>query len=82
MLYVSIARNVQRSFEQHCRGRRSNFVKSRGVDHLVAWRLIGDVAAARRLERRLKSMTQARKIRYFSPVAYVGVVPPLFEASD
>jgi len=40
MLYVSIATNVQRSFEQHCR-RRSNFVKSRGVDHLVVWRLIG-----------------------------------------
>lgn len=82
MLYVGITTDVQRRFEQHCRGQGSRFVKSRGVDHLVACRLIGDGVVARRIEKRLKSMTRVRKLSYFRPLPYVGVMPPLSEAAD
>lgn len=82
MLYVGIATDVPRRFEQHCRGRGSRFVRSRGVDHFVAWRLAGDSVTARRLEKRLKSMTRAGKIGYFRPIPYVGVVPPLLGTTE
>lgn len=76
-LYVGIATDVHRRFEQHNQGHGSRFVKGRGVDHLVAWRPVGDVVAARRLEKRLKSMTRVRKIQSFAPTVYTGCLPHL-----
>jgi putative endonuclease len=81
-LYVGIATDVQRRFEQHHRGQGSRFVKTHGVDHLVAWRLVGDGVAARRAEKQLKAMTRVRKLGYFRPIPYVGLVPPLSDATD
>lgn len=74
-LYIGITVNVERRFREHCRGVGSTFVRSRGVDHLVAWRVAGDATAARRLERRLKAMTRVRKIKFFAPSVYTGYLP-------
>ncbi|WP_448229910.1 GIY-YIG nuclease family protein [Pseudoxanthomonas mexicana] len=74
-LYVGITLDVERRFREHCRGAGSTFVRSRGADHLVAWRVVGDATAARRLERRLKTMTRVRKIKFFAPSVYTGYLP-------
>lgn len=74
-LYVGITVDVKRRFREHCRGVGSSFVRSRGADHLVAWRIAGDTTAARRLEIKLKAMTKVKKIQFFRPSPYVGPIP-------
>lgn len=80
-LYVGITVDVQRRFKEHCRGYGSTFVRNHGVDHLVAYGGVGDYAVARKLEKRLKAMTRCKKIAYFRPSPYVGVLPPTPECS-
>lgn len=81
-LYVGITVDVQRRFKEHCRGYGSSFVRSHGVDHLMESREVGEYADARKLEKRLKTMTRARKIMYFRPAPYVGLLPPLRQGDD
>lgn len=81
-LYVGITLDVQRRLKEHCGGYGSTFVKNHGVDHLVASRDVGGYTEARKLEKRLKAMTRARKIMYFHPAPYVGLLPPALAGMD
>lgn len=53
----------------------SNFVRCRGVNHLVAWRVACDATEARRPEKKLKAKTRARKLQFFAPLVYTGFLP-------